>query len=104
MQAVFGIEREQHDELFYKECVNDSGSFHFHSQIEICFVLDGKTKVTIEGKQKILKKGDLSIALSYDAHHYEPIGYSETAVLIIPLHMCKVFADFVKSLAAALHP
>jgi len=95
VQAVFGLEREQHDELFYKECKNDSGPFHFHSQIEICFVLDGKTKVTIDGKQKILKKGDLSIALSYDAHHYEPIGYSETAVLIIPLHMCKVFTDSV---------
>lgn len=95
MQAIFGIEREYHNELFYKECKNDSGPFHFHSQIEICLVIDGETKVTIDGKQKILKKDDLSIALSYNAHQYEPINHSKTAILIIPAHMCKEFTDFI---------
>ena len=97
MQAIFGIDRELCEDIFYKECENDSGEFHFHSHLEICMVEDGKTRVIINSEERILKKGDISIAMSYDAHFYKPIDYSKTRILIIPLHMCSDFTNYIEN-------
>lgn len=97
MRAVFGTERELCREVFYKETENDTGEFHFHSQIEICMVEEGQSRVLINGEQEILRKGDVSVALSFASHFYEPVGYSKTCVLIIPLHMCEEFTAFMQT-------
>ncbi len=97
MQAKFGIERELSDEIFYKECENDNGDFHFHSQIEICIVDEGEMNVLINENMKKLKKGDMSIALSYDSHFYQPVNYSKTSLLIIPLHMCNEIISIINN-------
>lgn len=97
MQPIFGIERELCEDIFYKESENDSGDFHFHSHIEICMVEEGETRVVINSKEKILREGDISIALSYDAHFYKPITYSKTRILVIPLHMCAEFTRFMEN-------
>lgn len=96
MQPIFGIERELCKDIFYKECENDSGDFHFHSHIEICMVDEGETRVIINSEEKILKKGDISIAMHYDAHLYKPVTYAKTRILIIPLHMCEKFTNFME--------
>ncbi len=97
MQAKFGIERELSDEIFYKECENDNGDFHFHSQIEICIVDEGEMNVLINGNMKNLKKGDMSFALSYDSHFYQPVNYSKSSILIIPLHMCSEIISIMEN-------
>lgn len=97
MKPIFGIERELCKEIFYKECENDSGDFHFHSHIEICIVEDGETRVIINSNEKVLKKGDISIAMHYDAHLYKPVTFSKTRLLIIPLHMCEKFTSFMEN-------
>lgn len=97
MRPIFGIERELCKDIFYKECENDSGDFHFHSHIEICMVDKGETQVIINDEEKVLKKGDISIAMSYDAHFYKPVAYSKTTLLIIPPHMCTEFTNFMEN-------
>lgn len=97
MQPIFGIERELCKDIFYKECENDSGDFHFHSHIEICMVDEGETRVIINSEEKILKKGDISIAMPYDAHLYKPLTYAKTRILIIPMHMCEKFTSFTEN-------
>ncbi len=97
MRPIFGIERELCKDIFYKECENDSGDFHFHSHIEICMVDAGQTRVIIGSREKVLKAGDISIALSYDAHLYRPIEYAKTSVLIIPSHLCTEFTNFMEN-------
>ena len=97
MKAEFGIEREQQNNVFYKEYKNDEGIFHFHSQIELYFVDDGEMEVIINGNRKILKKGEMSVALSYDAHAYKTPEYSRSSVLIIPPFMCEEFMAAIKN-------
>jgi len=95
MQAEFGIAREQQYSLFHREYKNigskETGKFHFHSQIEIYIVTKGEIEVFINDKHTILREGEMSAALSYDAHCYRTPDYSETAILIIPTHMCEDF-------------
>lgn len=95
MKAKFGIERELCNELFYKECENDSGEFHFHSQIEICIVDEGEMQIIVNGNKKVLKKGEMAFAKSYDSHFYQPVNYSKSSLLIIPLHMCGDFLSVI---------
>lgn len=91
MQAKFGIERERHNKLYFASYENDSGAFHFHSQIELYFVDDGEMEAVINNCRRILKKGEMSVALSFDAHAYRTPLKSKSSVLIIPPYLCEEF-------------
>ena len=95
MQAIFGIQREKNNHLFYKEYENDKGLCHFHSQIELYFIDDGEMEVIVNDKKRLLTKGQMSVALSYDAHAYKTPEYSKSSTFIIPAFMC---ADFIESI------
>ncbi len=95
MQAEFGIAREQQRTLYYNEYKNlgskEIGKFHFHSQIELYIVKKGAVEVWINDKYTTLSEGEMSAALSYDAHCYRSPGYSEIGLIIIPTYMCEDF-------------
>ena len=97
MKAVFGIERERENKLHIIEYENGNGDFHFHSQIELCFVEEGRIDAIVNNKTKSLKKGEISIALSFDTHVYIPSDYARFTVLIIPLHMCEKFLSAINN-------
>ena len=97
MRAEFGIKREKHNKLFYKEYTNDEGIFHFHSQIELYFVDEGEMEVIVNSQQKVLKGGEMSVALSYDAHAYKTPESSKSSVLIIPPYLCEEFIQTIKN-------
>ncbi len=44
---------------------------HFHPQLEVLVVKNGKIKVTINGDTRILEKGDIAITDAFDIHSYE---------------------------------
>jgi len=96
MQARFGIERERYNKLYYKDYTNDKGIFHFHSQIELYMITDGEMEVCVNSCRRLLKKGEMSVALSYDAHAYRTPDESKSSVLIIPLYMCEEFNTAIK--------
>ena len=100
MQAEFGIAREQQYSLYHNEYIdngsNEIGKFHFHSQIELYVVKKGEAEVFINDKWTVLKEGEMSAALSYDAHCYRTPEYSNTGILIIPTHMCEDFVFATK--------
>ena len=91
MQAVFNAKREADDSLFYKDWQNDKGVFSFHSQVELYFVTDGEMEVFIDDCHATLKKGELSVALSYVPHGYRTPEYSCSSALIIPTRLCEEF-------------
>lgn len=91
MQAKFNIDRERHNKLFYKEYTNDSCVFQFHSHLELYFVDDGEMEFFVNNHRRVLKKGEMSVALSYDTHAYKTPSYSKSSVLIIPTYMCENF-------------
>ena len=96
MQPNFGIERERHNQLYYKEYTNDNGKFHFHSPIELYMITDGQMEVWVNNHRKILKAGEMSVALSYDAHAYRTVEHSKSCVLIIPSYLCEEFINAVQ--------
>ncbi|MBE7051741.1 MAG: helix-turn-helix domain-containing protein [Ruminococcaceae bacterium] len=96
MKAVFRMEREKQNFLFYKEYENDSSILGFHSQIELYFVDDGEMEATVNSHHKTLKKGEMCVSLSFDAHSYSTPAYSRSSVLIIPTYMCSEFIESIK--------
>lgn len=95
MQAIFGLTREQHNRLYFNEYTNDSGILHFHSPIELYFVDGGEMEIFVNDKRRILCEGEMSVALSFDAHAYATLGSSRSSVLIIPSYMCEEFSQAV---------
>jgi len=97
MQPRFNIERERKNSLFYKNYKNDFCLFQFHSQIELYFVDGGEMEMLVDGKQRVLGEGELSVALSYSPHAYKTPVASQSSVLLIPPHMCEEFVMATKS-------
>ncbi len=96
MLPTFGINREIENKLCVTKYENGNGAFHFHSQIELCVVNDGEIEALVNNKYQRLKKGEISIALSYETHMYKPVVNSNFTVLIIPVDLCKEFSQYVK--------
>ena len=96
MRAIFGINRERNNTLFYKEYTNDKGVFQFHSQIELYFIDDGEMEVTVNSHRQVLKKGEMYVALSYDAHACRTPVYSRSSAFIIPIYLCEEFIAATK--------
>jgi AraC-like DNA-binding protein len=96
MQPRFYIEREKEQDIFYKEYVNGTGYFGFHSPIELYLVDEGQMEVIINDKKKNLTKNQMSVALSFDAHSYRTLENSKSSVLIIPTYMCEEFVSTIK--------
>lgn len=69
---------------------------HFHSNIEIVYVIDGEIEITINGNSRLLSKGCVSVANSYDIHAYNTPSDSKTLILIVPI-------DTVHSFNAKIH-
>lgn len=96
MHAEFGLKRESDNNLFYKEWENDSGKFHFHSQIELYFVDEGEMEVTVGDLSKKLCAGEMSVALSFVPHGYFTPKASSSGALIIPTKFCEEFINETK--------
>ena len=96
MHAEFGLKRERNNNLFYDEWKNDSGPFHFHSQIELYFVDEGEMEVAIENLSTTLYAGEMSIALSFVPHGYYTPKSSSSGALIIPTMICEEFINETK--------
>lgn len=91
MKAEFLLTREKKRELEVVEIANQEYRLHFHSHIEICLVTDGEMEVWINDQRRVLTKGDISVAWSYDAHAYYTPKYSYNISAIIPPQMFEEF-------------
>ena len=91
MYPQFHVYREQSNTLAVGETRNANVMFHFHSQIEICLITEGAVEVWINDNRKILNAGELSVALSHDAHRYQFVSPSRSLYLIIPTNLCTEF-------------
>lgn len=97
MQPKFNLKREKEDALACFSYKNDYCFLQFHSQIEIYLVDDGEMDMFVDGKRKTLKKGELSVALSFSPHDYKTREYSRSSAIFIPLRLCEEFIHQVSS-------
>ena len=96
MDAIFRVEREKQNFLFYKEYQNDKAILGFHSHIELYFVDEGEMEMTVNGHHKTLKQDEMCVVLSFDAHSYQTPVHSRSRVLIIPTYLCTEFMEMIK--------
>ncbi|MBE5744335.1 MAG: AraC family transcriptional regulator [Clostridiales bacterium] len=87
MKAIFEKYREEISDIEVQR--NRYGSFylHFHSNVEITFVLSGEMTVLHNGKTYVLDRGSIFFADSYDIHGVikNEKGCSDNCTLIIPI-------------------
>ena len=98
MQPVFGISREQHNELFIYDYTNLSVNyFHFHSLIEIILVRDGKVDVCVGDKSRVISSGEIAVATSFEPHSFYSNDPVRATILFIPLYLCEEFSLAMKN-------
>ncbi len=97
MTAEFLLSREKRDALTAARVKNLTYRLHFHSHIELCLVLDGEIEVTVNEQQRLLKKGEMSVAWSYDAQSYYTPTYSDSISIVIPPNMFEEFSPLLEN-------
>ncbi|MBQ8357856.1 MAG: helix-turn-helix transcriptional regulator [Clostridia bacterium] len=97
MQPIFGLKREQQNQLYLSHFKRLGGMLHFHSQIELLLLEKGEAEVWINDQRRVLRAGEMAVALSYDAHAYKSVGEASGILLFIPTHLCEEFISAVKS-------
>jgi AraC-like DNA-binding protein len=91
-KPFFEIFRETSSHLHFGLTPDNAFDAHYHSNIELMYVLDGQMEVSVRGQSKLLTTGQMSIADSYDIHSYRTPASSLSYVVIIPLEMVGSFS------------
>lgn len=73
---------EKNDTFIWKKHENLGYSPHFHSAVEIYFLLDGSMEAEINGKRFKMESGDISIANPFEIHKYYKTDPAHVCVLI----------------------
>ncbi len=97
MSAFFEIHREYDSNILVFKAKNNACEPHFHSNIELVYVIDGIINININGHIMTLTKGCISIANSYDIHSYTNVENSEIIVLIIPVELVNSYTAMFRS-------
>lgn len=97
MSAYFEITRESDSKISIFRAINNICEPHFHSNIELVYVVSGKINVNINGHIKALTEGCISIANSYDIHSYNSVESSDTIILIIPVELVNSYTAMIRS-------
>lgn len=84
MEGIYEHDRDSRDLPICWRITNDEYFPHFHTNIEIAYIISGEMMVTLGSKQQILKPKQIAIAPSYTIHAYQSLGFCESFVLIIP--------------------
>ena len=91
MQGKFNLKREMIDKIEFNRVRNPNFEFHFHSHIELYIIKSGAVEIIVNDKKKVLRGGEISVALSYDSHGYRTLEESSAEYLIIPRSFCSDF-------------
>lgn len=87
---MIGPYETMRDNMQYIDCwylENNDCSPHFHSSIELTYVLSGQLIGSVNGEQYILSKDQFLLCPSYSLHFYRTKKSSKTIVLTVPMSM-----------------
>lgn len=101
MNATFEIDRDYYKNIYCTVSEYSTCDPHFHSNIEIVYLMEGELDVTINGISKKLSAGCVSVSNSYDIHSYHTPSYSKSKILIIPTDIVKSFSTMSQTLTFA---
>lgn len=91
MEAYFEIDREFNKKVSFIVNTNEDCDAHFHSNIEITYVVSGSIDATVRSLTRRLEPGDIAIACGYEPHSFRTVGQSEINVWLFPADMVPTF-------------
>ncbi len=97
MSAFFEIARESDSKIQIFRAINNICEPHFHSNIELVYVVGGEINININGQIKTLTEGCMSVANSYDIHSYYNVENSDTIIVIIPVGLVDGYITSIRS-------
>lgn len=95
MQGTYELSRDniRHPSCWYS--LDNTCPPHFHSSIEIVYVLDGSFRATLNGEPHLVRQGEILITSSYTVHYYSPEHGSRSIILIVPLDFVPAYSDLL---------
>lgn len=91
-KAFFEIFRDTDYRLHLSISKNNAFDAHYHSNIEIVYLLEGEMEITVGEETRVLTPGQLAVADSYDIHCYRTPVRSLSYVMIIPIELVGSFS------------
>lgn len=70
---------------------------HFHSHIELVYMLEGQSMALADYREILLEKGDLFIAFPNQIHSFRDLGPVSCYLLIFPSDLCPDFTALLQS-------
>ena len=85
MQSYYESARDRIDQPHAWYSKDNGCEPHFHSGIELVYMLGGSTNAAINGENHIVRKGEMLITNCYFVHAYAPSADCDSIVAVIPL-------------------
>ncbi len=104
MKEFYEIYRDDFKYPSFWQDYNITCAPHFHSSIELLYVLDGSIKAVVDGKPYTVEQNQILISSSYTVHYYSHEKESHSILLVVPLSFIpsystvlsqKVFAECI---------
>ena len=95
MKGIFEKNDLTFDALHFLGFMGFPPMFHLHC--EIVYVLRGEIKMMIDGQERVLRKGEISLVFPYVVHSYEASPDSEAYVLLFIPSAAGSFESDIKS-------
>jgi len=81
--VIYEKEADENNYLYFIFSDNNYCNVHFHKNIEILFVKEGRHRVIINGVEHILTAGEIAFSNSYDVHCYKYEEHSKVYIIVI---------------------
>lgn len=97
---MIGSYETTRDNVNYIDCwysENDYCQPHFHSSIELTYVIAGQLTGWVNGEQYLLGENELLLCPCYSLHRYETEFASDTIVLTVPMEFIPSFQKLLRS-------
>lgn len=95
MQGTYEYTRDNHRLPACWKTENDACEPHFHSNIEVLYVLKGQIRAALNGRPALVGEGEFLISPSYTVHYYQTEAYSYAYVLTIPTEAIPSYKSFL---------
>ena len=84
-----------HVDCWYSQ--NDICAPHFHSSIELTYVLSGQLMGWVNGEEHALNAHELLLCPCYSLHYYETKDASRSIVLTVPMETIPFFQKLLRT-------
>lgn len=81
--AYYENKADDNNYFFFTLEKNNNCPAHFHKNIEILFVKNGRHRAGINGVERVLCEGEIAFSDSYDIHYYNYENNSEVYILLM---------------------